>query len=413
MSTRRAIVNWLVVVASILCASCASAPPWTNGEYLRRYVFWGVPQETHPSDAYKLFPYHTVKNGYAAFHFAPAPTPLPRFVEYRDGDATERVELASLLQSTGTHAFIVVRDDKLLYEGYFNGYQRDSVCMSRSVAKSFTSALVGIAISEGSIKSVDDPIVSYLPELKGRGFDPITIRQLLMMQSGIYYRIAPLPWDEDALAFFYPDIRALLLNDMTIAEPPGQSFHYTDYNTLLLGMIVERSTHRTPSEYLEEKIWKPIGMEYPATWSVDSADNGLELMHVALNARAIDYAKFGRLYLNHGNWNGQQIIPAQWVSDSTRVDPKAANLPWETYDWWPAHGGYYKYQWWGFRQGSDDYSYMAFGRYGQFIFVYPRTKVVIVRTGSKLGIEPQFWPDIFQYIAGHMSEAERPGLNHD
>jgi hypothetical protein len=132
---------------------------------------------------------------------------------------------------------------------------------------------------------VDDPIVDYLPELKGRGFDPITIRNLLMMQSGIRYRISEFPWDEDAIAYFYPNPRELLLSGTEIAEPPGQSFHYTDYNTLLLGLILERATRRTPSAYLEQKIWVPLGMEYSATWSVDSAEDGLELMHAALNAR--------------------------------------------------------------------------------------------------------------------------------
>jgi CubicO group peptidase (beta-lactamase class C family) len=392
----------LTVLASLLCTSCAA--PWTNGEYLHRYIVWGVQEETHSSDSYKLFAHHTIEKGATPFHFTPAPAPLPSIVEYRDGNTIKHIELTSLLQNSGTHAFIVARDGDLLHEEYFNGYQRDSVCISRSLSKSFTSTLVGIAIGEGFIKSVDDPIVNYLPELKGRGFDPITIRHLLTMQSGIQYRIAPLPWDEDALAFFYPNLRELLLNDMTIAEPPGQSFHYTDYNTLLLGVILARTTHRTPSAYLEEKIWKPLGMEYPATWSIDSEEDGLELMHVALNARAIDFAKFGRLYLNHGNWNGQQIVPEQWVRDSTTNNPNE-QIPWETYAWWPEHGGYYKYQWWGLSPDFDDYSFLAWGRHGQYIFVSPRTRLIIVRTGSETGIRPELWPLIFQYIADSMSSS--------
>src|SRR5260370_33482628 len=100
------------LVVSLLCVSCAGAPPWTNGEYLHRYVFWGIPHELSPSDAYKLFPYHSVENGSAAFHFTSAPAPLPSLVEYRDGDNIKRVELDSLLRSTGTHAFIVAQDDK-------------------------------------------------------------------------------------------------------------------------------------------------------------------------------------------------------------------------------------------------------------------------------------------------------------
>src|SRR5208282_5124796 len=283
-----------------------------------------------------------------------------------------------------------------------NGYQRDSICISRSVAKSFTSALVGIAIDEGFIKSVDDPIINYLPELKDRGFDAITIRNLLTMGSGIRYRISPLPWDEDALYYFYPDLRNLLLTDMAVAEPPGNAFHYTDYNVGLLAIIVERTTHRTVSEYLQEKIWKPIGMEYPATWSLDSVQDGLELTHVALNARAIDYAKFGQLYLDKGNWNGRQIISERWVAESTAPDPND-HRPWETYPQWADAGGYYKYFWWGNSIGTNDYSFEAIGRWGQFIFVAPRANVVIVRTAGDFGLGLEQWPQVFQYIANFVS----------
>jgi len=134
-------------------------------------------------------------------------------------------------------------------------------------------------------------------------------------------------WDEDALYYFYPNIRELLLTDMEVAEPPGQTFHYADYNVGLLAIIVERTTHRTVSEYLQEKIWKPIGMEYPATWSLDSVQDGFELTHVALNARAIDFAKFGQLYLDKGDWNGRRIISERWVTESTAPDPNDQR-PW-------------------------------------------------------------------------------------
>ncbi len=252
-----------------------------------------------------------------------------------------------MLESTGTHAFIVIKDGKLLDERYLNGYQRDSICISRSVAKSFTSALVGIAIDEGFIRSVDDPIITYLPELKDRGFDTITIRNLLTMGSGIRYRIDELPWDEDALYYFYPNIRNLLLTDMEVAEPPGQSL---PLHRLQRGSAGDnRRAHDasdTSATILQEKVWKPIGMEYPATWSLDSYADGFELTHVALNARAIDYAKFGQLFLDKGNWNGKQIISQRWVNESTAPDPND-HRPWETYPQWAEAGGYYKYFWWG------------------------------------------------------------------
>ena len=317
----------------------------------------------------------------------------------------KRVALSELLRSTGTHAFIVVRDNQVLYEDYFNGFARDSLNTTWSLSKSFTSALVGIAISEGYIKSLDDPITNYLPELKDQDCDAITIRNLLTMGSGIQYRIASFPWDEYVLSNYYPNIRQLLLSDLKIMEPPGQSFHYNNFNPELIGMILERTTGRTPSQYLQDKIWKPIGMEYPATWSIDSEADGFELMAALLNARAIDLAKFGRLYLNNGNWDGKQIIPERWVAESTVKDPNDRR-PWETFSRWQDKGGYYKYFWWGISHGEGDYSYMGIGSYGQFIFVSPRTKVVIVRTAGEDGIDPPYWREVFQYIADHVSEVQ-------
>jgi len=224
------------------------------------------------------------------------------------------------------------------------------------------------------------------------------------MGSGIRYRLHDLPWDEEPVAYFYPDLTKLMLSELTIDQPPGQSFHYNDYNTELLGLILKRVTRQSPSEYLQEKIWKPLGMEYPATWSIDSEEDGLELMYVLLNARAIDFAKFGRLFINNGNWNGKQIIPQRWVIESTTRDPND-NRPWETYPDFPDGGGYYKYFWWGRTFGADDYIFEAQGLWGQYIFICPKTKVVIVRTASKWGgIGPGGWNQVMRYIATHVGE---------
>ena len=212
------------------------------------------------------------------------------------------------------------------------------------------------------------------------------------------------------LAGYYPNLKKLLLSDLKIMEPPEQSFHYNNFNVELLGLILERTTHQTPSQYLQEKIWKPIGMEYPATWSIDSDPDNFELTPILINARAIDLAKFGRLYLNNGNWNDKQIVPQQWVAESTIRDPND-HRPWETFSRWQDKGGYYKYLWWGVSQGKSDYSYMGIGTYGQFIFVSPKTKVVIVRTADKDGIDPPYWREVFQYIAEHVDETYRHGTS--
>jgi CubicO group peptidase (beta-lactamase class C family) len=255
---------------------------------------------------------------------------------------------------------------------------------------------------EGYIKSIDEPITNYLPELKGRGFEAITIKELLRMGSGIRFRYGQLPWDEETIDYFYPDLTHWMLNDLTIAEPPGQSFYYADCDTELMALILRRATHRTLASYLQEKIWKPLGMEYPALWSIDSFQDDLEMAFVLLNARAIDYAKFGRLYLNEGNWNGAQIVPRQWVIDSTTEDPNDLR-PWEIEADFRAYGGYYKYYWWGHREVDGGYIYEAMGLWGQYIFVSPKNKVIIVRTGSKWDIGDGDWQQVLRYLAGHIA----------
>jgi len=405
----RALLALLLILAGgLMFAAPASAAPWTQPGFLYRYFVWGAEFPfTSRADDYKHYGFHTIDKAPDAYNFAKGNRDaVPDTVEYKEGDAVKRVALSELLRSTGTHAFIVIRDNQVLSENYFNGYARDSLCTAWSVSKSVTSALVGIAISEGYIKSLDDPITNYLPELKDQGFSAITIKNLLSMGSGIQYRIGFLPWDEFVLAGYYPNLRQLLLSDLKIIEPPGQSFHYNNFNVELLGLILERTTHRPPSQYLEEKIWKPIGMEYPATWSIDSEQDNFELTPILLNARAIDLAKFGRLYLNNGNWDGKQIVPENWVAESTVKDPND-HRPWETFSRWQDDGGYYKYLWWGISHRKGDYSYMGIGTYGQFIFVSPRTRVVIVRTADKEGIDPPYWREVFQYIADHVDQNYR------
>jgi CubicO group peptidase (beta-lactamase class C family) len=211
-------IPFLTLLAGLLFASSASAAGWTQPAYLYRYFVWGAKRPfTSRADDYRLYGYHTIENGPAAFHFAQGDRKsIPDTVEYNEDGVVKRVALDELLRSTGTHAFIVAKDNNLLYENYFNGSARDSLGTSWSLSKAFTSAMVGIAISEGHIKSLDDSIVNYIPELKGQGFDAITIRNLLTMGSGIQYRFGFFPWDEFVMEGYYPNIRQLLLSDIVV-----------------------------------------------------------------------------------------------------------------------------------------------------------------------------------------------------
>jgi len=313
----------------------------------------------------------------------------------------------SFLTKNRTQAFIVIQNDNILYEQYFNGASRDTIVTSFSIAKSFTSALVGIAISERHIYSVYDPITDYLPELVERdpAFKNITIRNLLMMSSGIKYAEFPFFNGDNVKTYCYPNLRKLALEDTQIVGLPGEKFLYNNYHPLLLGMILERATGTSVTNYLQEKIWKPIGMQYPGSWSLD--ENGFEKMESGINARAIDFAKFGRLYLHNGNWNEVEVIPAEWVAESTQADTPVdyANYYYDDFIF-ANRQGYYKYMWWGIQYDAHTYDFIALGNKGQYIYISPQKNLIILRFGESYGEfgGSQGWLELFYGFASNLDE---------
>jgi CubicO group peptidase (beta-lactamase class C family) len=295
-------------------------------------------------------------------------------------------------EQSQTTALIVIKKDTILYEKYFNGFSRESYFHSQSVAKSFISFLIGTAIDEGVIQNVNDPMTNYIPELKDRDprFERISIRNLLEMRSGLQYNKSLLPylnihapWHDEAVGYYHPDVRKLLLKEVDIESEPGKDFEYNNYNTSYLGLIIERATGKTVSAYLEEKLWSQI-MEYDALFSIDSKESGFEYMPSRLIARAIDYARFGRLFLKQGNWNGKQIISRDWVANSTTEDKSISR------DYYPEWLGsscqhtYYSYQWWGNANCDSTYHFFASGNLGQNIYVVPDQEIIIVHCGNSL-----------------------------
>lgn len=380
--------------------------------FLARDIVWG------PSDVwdYQKFPERAVNNAPPAFQFKQSLRPelfQTMTIEYKQDGQVKQANLEEFLKSTQTTSFIVIQDDAILYEGYFNGYNRDSIVTSFSMAKSVTSALIGIAIDEGWIGSVDDPIVYYLPELRGKGLDRVTIRHLLLMSSGIRYVSddeisgpAELsPFSDDGLSYSYPNLRSQALAVVPDGKQPGTEFNYNNYNPTLLGIILERTTHMPVAQYLQEKIWEPLGMEYPASWSLDSEESGFEATLCCLNGRAIDFAKFGRLFLNNGNWNSSQVISEQWVKESTSPYPNPnGNIAWRANTWfssWPKSHGYYKYQWWGKFKPDGSYDFMAIGHLGQRIYVSPQNRAIVVRFGiSDEGVDA--WEEVLASVIAKM-----------
>jgi CubicO group peptidase (beta-lactamase class C family) len=402
------------IVSAILAAAAVAQTTWAltspdEALYVARQVAWGDSRVTD----YQLFPARAIANAPPVFHFQQRPAAeLLQPITYQSAGQSRQLGFEEFLKATNTTSFIVLKDDAILYEGYFNGYSRDSIVTSFSMAKSFTSALVGIAIDEGYIGSVNDPVITYLPELRGRGLDALTIRHLLTMSSGIRYvhddAVSPLQeltqFTDDGLSYAYPNLRSQALQLRAADEPVGTYFNYNNYYPQLLGMILERTTRRPPAEYLQEKIWTRLGMEYPASWSLDSEASGFELMTAGINGRAIDFAKFGRLFLNNGAWNGAQIVPAAWVAESTAPDPNDQR-PWRSErseNVWAERNGYYKYLWWGKRNPDGSYTYEAHGKRGQRIAVSPSTGAVVVRFGLDLG-GVDAWEDVTASVIARVS----------
>jgi CubicO group peptidase (beta-lactamase class C family) len=334
-----------------------------------------------------IFPERGIQRGETVSALPTEYAALPQDVtfSYQDQQRTENLE--GLMQRTGTRAFIVIQNDVVTYEKYLDS-QRDSVNTSFSSAKSFNSALIGAAIADGSIGSVDDPMIQYIPEIAGRGLDTLTIRDLLLMNSGIRYVEGDelpfyyAPFADDALTYYPPDLRQVALRVESSGTPIGETFRYNNYHPLLEGILLERATGMPVAEYLQEKFWEPMGAEFPASWSLDSEESGFEKMESGINARAIDFARFGLIFLHNGVWNGTQILPEDWVRESTeplRPDPRV----WETMSDGPDFGGYYKYHWWGINNSDGSYDFYANGRYDQIIYVAPRKNVVIVRLGDE------------------------------
>jgi CubicO group peptidase (beta-lactamase class C family) len=357
--------------------------------YLTRTIFWG---ESDYKDLQR-FPARTIHNAPPVSHFdkLPADNPYASQIEAIARDSSNG-SLERYLQASGTTAFLVVHDDKLLYERYFNGYDQRSLNTSFSMAKSFASSLVGIAIDEGHIKSVDEPITNYIPQLlkKDNRFKSITIRNLLTMSSGIKYEEgATLPWSDEAddtKTYYSTDLRELALNSQ-IEGKPAQYFEYNNYNPLLVGMIIERATGMHVARYLQQKLWKPMGMEADGSWSLDSKNDGFEKMESGVNARARDFARFGMLFAKEGNWRGKQLISRRWVEESTRPDT--------TMD--PSQD--YQYFWWvNTPNGKNHFS--AQGNYGQYIYVAPEKDLVIVRLGKEEGEKGYgYWTDLFEELS--------------
>jgi hypothetical protein len=327
----------------------------------------------------RVFPVETIERDGRPFKFIEFPQPLDISFEFRGKTQT----LDEFLEKTITTNFLVIKEDQIVFEKYFRGNDRNSLATSMSVAKSFTSALIGIAIEEGHIKSVNDDVTDYVPELNDSGYNGVTIKNLLQMSSGIKYSEIYDDGTSDIIQMIgqlgagasIVDYASKLENE----RKPGGSFQYASIDTNILGMAIKRATGMNPAQYLEEKIWKKIGMESDATWCTDNHGNVLTFAYLNITAR--DYAKFGRLYLNGGDFRGQQIVPKKWVMDSRHPDQEYLKLDKQYGPLWDIG---YQHKWW-IPPGNDG-EFTGIGVWGQYLYVNPAKKLIIVKNS----VDPDF-----------------------
>lgn len=332
---------------------------------LGRFVFYNFADIKD----YKIFPSRTLHNDSTKYSFTTSINgKAPNNITDKKNN---EITFEKYMESNNTVAFLIIKNDTIQYEKYFKGYEKTSIVPSFSMAKSITSILVGCAIDDGLIKSVDEPITNYLPELKKNGFEKITIKHLLQMTSGIRFNESYINPFGDAASFYYGRKLKKYVSKMKLKSEPGKEWNYISGNTQILGLVLENALKtKTVTQYLQEKIWQPLGMEYDASWSIDKKKDGIEKTFCCINARAIDFAKIGRLYLNKGNWNGKQIVSENWVKESTKRDTTDGSVR------------FYQYQWWIPSRKGD---FLAEGILGQFIYVNPSKNLIIVRIGKNEG----------------------------
>ena len=287
------------------------------------------------------------------------------------------------LQDTKTSALLVIQDDVIRYENYFFGGDEATVFSSNSMGKSFVSALMGFAVADGSIDSVNDPLGKYIPEFVGTALENIPIKACLQMASGIDF-------DEDTDMNSF-SMRTLMgtpamevIAGYGVQEPPFTYRRYLSINTEILGQVIKNATGKGLGEYMEEKLWTRIGSAHDAYWTLN---NGTELANGGLSISLRDYARFARLYLHEGNWNGEQLLPRDWIRDSLDISADYSK-PGANNDGYNAIG--YGYQWWV--PEGDQGEFMAIGVYGQFLYVNPEQNVIIV----KVNADPDFMAEHYE-----------------
>lgn len=343
----------------------ANIPGETMGQKLESLLFWSQEEkERRFAMMHELYPSIPVSTGNQISPLEKAETITPK---WEDGTT-----LASYMNDNKIQGVIVLQDNKIRLEQYADGRNKETLWTSYSVAKSVSSMLVGVALKEGDIESLDDPLKKYITALDGYDYGNVTVRQLLTMTSGIDWNEDYEDPNSDVAQMYQSPCMGNEAHIMTYMKPmesahkPGTRWNYSTGETDMVGILVQKATGKSLAEYLSEKVWKPYGMEQCAYWIADECSN-LNIGGSGLSASLRDFARIGTLMLNDGKVGDKNLLDEAYIKDATSL-------------LFPINeqGDGYGYLWWRFEDGS----YAAFGIFGQMLYINPHKNLVIAQMAA-------------------------------
>ena len=312
------------------------------------------------------------------------PQPWALHKQYNTIDESD--ELEELNYERKTKSFLVIKNDSILFEKYYDGHKQTDISNSFSVAKSIVTSMMGKAIMEGKIKSLNQPVSDFFQEYNDGIASELTVGDLASMSSGMkwsekYYSVINITSE----SYFTDDLRSVILRQ-EIENKPGQAFRYSSGDTQLLAMVIEKATGTSLSDYLSQKFWSPMGAETLALWQIDSKESGMEKAYCCIAATARDFARFGKLYIDKGKWGDTEILDPSFVELSLK--PVFDDSPFYGYGWW-----LYEYE------GKKVFTMN--GHRGQFVISFPDENIIIVRQGdfNNKGRVSEGSGDLYQYIS--------------
>ena len=296
----------------------------------------------------------------------------------------ESDELKKLNVETDTKSFLVINNDSIIFEKYYGGHKQSDISNTFSVTKSIVTSMMGKAIIQEKIESLQQPISDFFEEYKDGIASELTIGDLASMSSGMkwsekYYN----PINITSESYFTDDLRSVILRQ-EIENKPGQGFRYSSGDTQLLAMVIEKATGTTLSDYLTQNFWIPMGAETSALWQIDSEKYGMEKAYCCISATARDLARFGKLYINKGKWDNTEILDSTFVELSLKP----------VFDETPSYG----YGWWLYKHEGKEVFAMR-GHRGQFVISFPEENIIIVRQGEDVKKDGDGTSDLFEYIS--------------